>query len=150
MSEPTIRDVIAEMQTMARVAGQASVEDGNPLTAAADGRFADYCVKWADRLLAAPPGRQAGTASAEEGGYANGQERKDDVAWVIERDIASRRHYWTGEAPPRTCPWTEKHEDALRFSRRTDAERMLTWHCQNTGRVVEHVWVAPGTRQEDR
>ena len=51
MSDP-LKDVIAEMRTMAMVAGQASVETLNPVMAGADARFAEYCSKWADRLAA--------------------------------------------------------------------------------------------------
>lgn len=76
----------------------------------------------------------------------------DESAWLIERDHASTLLYWTGRAihrepadPDRLGEWSPDNRRALRFARRTDAECMLTWHCQDNGRVVEHLWVARAT-----
>lgn len=60
-----------------------------------------------------------------------------EFAWVIERDIHSRLHYWAGRD---SNDWRPGHADALRFARRADAELMLTYHCGGVGRVVEHGW----------
>jgi len=73
-------------------------------------------------------------------------------AWLIERDHASTPLYWTGRAihrapsdPDRLGEWSPDVNRAVRFARRTDAACMLTWHCQDQGRVVEHMWVGgPG------
>lgn len=74
----------------------------------------------------------------------------DETAWVIERDIAGRLHYWTGRViqreaggePDRLGEWSERHEDARRFARKSDAACMLTWHCDDLGRVAEHMWAS--------
>ena len=65
-----------------------------------------------------------------------------ELAWVIERDIASKLHYWTGEPYQRIC-WRDSHVFARRFARREDANCMLTWHLGDIGRVVQHSWSDP-------
>lgn len=60
-------------------------------------------------------------------------------AWVIERDIFSRLHYWAGRRPD---DWRADPAEALRFARRADAELMLTYHCEGIGRVSEHIWLS--------
>lgn len=65
-----------------------------------------------------------------------------ETAWLIERDINSVLHYWTGRVIDgrEIGAWSPNHLDARRFARREDAACMLTWHCGDVGRVAEHVW----------
>jgi hypothetical protein len=63
----------------------------------------------------------------------------DETGWVIEQYIASELYYWTGD--PKNW-WSPDNLRALRFARKTDAERMQTWHADCVGRVVEHMWCA--------
>lgn len=69
----------------------------------------------------------------------------DESAWLIERDIDSVLHYWTGRVIDgrEIGAWSVNHLDARRFARREDAACMLTWHCGDVGRVVAHLWMAP-------
>lgn len=48
-------DVVAEMRTMAMVAGHAGVEGPADSRAAADLTFAEHCTRWADRLEGKQP-----------------------------------------------------------------------------------------------
>lgn len=66
----------------------------------------------------------------------------DESAWLIERDIDSVLHYWTGRVIDgrEIGAWSVNHLDARRFARREDAACMLTWHCGDVGRVAEHMW----------
>lgn len=66
----------------------------------------------------------------------------DESAWLIERDINSVLHYWTGRVIDgrEIGAWSPNHLDARRFARREDAACMLTWHCGDVGRVAEHMW----------
>lgn len=64
-----------------------------------------------------------------------------ETAWVIERDIDGRLFYWNGR-PAEEQQWTPNHEIAVRFTRQSDADAMLSWHCCGEGRVVEHVWIS--------
>lgn len=45
-----IAQQVQELRTLQMVAGQSAVEQRDPLMAQADGRFAEYCRKWADAL----------------------------------------------------------------------------------------------------
>ncbi|MHB1260356.1 MAG: hypothetical protein ACYC2H_01435 [Thermoplasmatota archaeon] len=65
-----------------------------------------------------------------------------ELAWLIERDINSVLHYWTGRVIDgrEIGAWSPNHLDARRFARREDAACMLTWHCGDLGRVAEHMW----------
>ena len=83
-----------------------------------------------ERIEAAIAAYQAASGEARD---------KDHYAWVIEQYRGSILFYWTG-APH--SPWDDDHMRALRFSRRQDAECMLSWHCDGVGRVVEHGWMA--------
>lgn len=60
-----------------------------------------------------------------------------EYGWVIEKYLHSALYYWTGD--PKN-PWQTDNLKALRFARRTDAERMQSWHCDGEGRVAEHGW----------
>lgn len=82
---------------------------------------------------------QSSSFSSVEGAAAALPSTPDEIAWLIERHIASKLHYWTGETRPN--PWTTDPNRALRFSRQTDANCMLTWHCEDNGRVVQHLWM---------
>jgi hypothetical protein len=59
--------------------------------------------------------------------------------WLIERHIAGVLHYWTGDRDR----WSSDVNDARRFARQEDAACMLTWHCGDIGRAVEHLWTKP-------
>lgn len=64
--------------------------------------------------------------------------------WLIERHFHSVLHYWTGRpalterGSANLGVWTTNIKEAMRFSRRGDAEVMLTWHCEGIGNVVQH------------
>ena len=75
-------------------------------------------------------------AAADAGASDDGEQ----FAWVIERHIHSQLYYWTGR---NSNDWNSDHRNALRFARRSDAELMLTYHCEGVGRVVEHGWLQP-------
>ena len=64
----------------------------------------------------------------------------ETTAWLIERHIDSRLHYWTGRLAKEQMCWSSKVTDAVRFARRTDAESILSWHLEGVGNVVEHGW----------
>lgn len=57
-----------------------------------------------------------------------------ECEWLIERDFGGELHYWTGR--PFGGTWSVAVNDARLFSRRIDASCMLTWHCQDIGRVI--------------
>jgi nitroreductase len=65
---------------------------------------------------------------------------REESAWLIERHIGGVLYYWTGR--PKIGEWSTDVNDARRFSRREDASCMLTWHCDDIGRAVEHLWLA--------
>ena len=71
---------------------------------------------------------------------------QSETAWLIERDIDSMLHYWTGRVIDgrEIGAWSVNHLDARRFARREDAACMLTWHCGGNGRVAEHMWSPVG------
>lgn len=48
-----LEELLADLRTMAQVAGQASLEALNSDDAAADAKFAEYATRWADKLALA-------------------------------------------------------------------------------------------------
>lgn len=60
-----------------------------------------------------------------------------EFAWVIERGDSPPHSptYWTG--PDR---WSQDHQDAVRFARKQDAERVACHTGQGYHRVAEHGW----------
>ncbi len=63
----------------------------------------------------------------------------DETGWVIE--CGTEPQYWTGRGPD---TWSRKHEDAIRFARRDDAEIVRSWIVKPGGpyaRAVQHGWV---------
>ena len=61
----------------------------------------------------------------------------DEIGWLIERYQHSVLHYWTGDKDH----WSMDSIGAVRFSRREDAEKMLSWYFDGKGKVAEHMWV---------
>ncbi len=59
-----------------------------------------------------------------------------ETAWVVEQQHLAGLVYWCGFG------WSSKHEDALRFARKCDAETMNNKFHLN-GVAVEHMWCAP-------
>lgn len=68
------------------------------------------------------------------------QAKDEESGWVIESHFASQLHYWTGKPNGWLGAWDTSHGMAVRFARRTDAECMPSWHLQDMGRVVFHIW----------
>lgn len=72
---------------------------------------------------------------------------KRETAWVLE----GGNGYWTGHDLWNLNP---DHNEACRFARRDDAERVRCWLIQNEGvagrvfstaiRATEHVWLGDG------
>ena len=68
----------------------------------------------------------------------------DQVGWVIERYSGDTLHYWDGRGLadyPRPGGFSRKHEDAIRFARKEDAEAILFRLLDGNGRAVEHMWM---------
>lgn len=65
------------------------------------------------------------------------QEEKDEHGWVIEKKDSevAQPIYWAG-----LDQWSQYHEDAIRFARKLDAERVAT-KIGLGHRVAEHIWV---------
>lgn len=61
------------------------------------------------------------------------------AAFVIEDTGGASPSYWTGQGPDK---WSFNHDDAMRFSRKQDAERALGWlvPAKHYTRVSEHIW----------
>ncbi len=62
---------------------------------------------------------------------------KDEIGYVIERDINSELHYWAGKD---VKDFRTGHADAIRFSRFQDGTTVLAWMLGGHGRVVQHMW----------
>ena len=65
----------------------------------------------------------------------------EDFAWVIERGDSrpSQPTYWAGIAATHST-WSEDHMDAVRFSRKQDAEKVACGLGQGYHRVCDHGW----------
>ena len=59
--------------------------------------------------------------------------------WLIETYKNSRTVYYTGQTL--VGAWSVKPDDAVRFCRQQDAEKILAWQLDSEGRVTEHMWV---------
>ena len=63
-----------------------------------------------------------------------------ETAWLIERELAGRPHYWSGGVV-----WTADVGEAVRFARQEDGRRALEgmgrWSL--TAKVTEHMWCDP-------
>ncbi len=73
------------------------------------------------------------------------------VAWVIETGAGT---YWAGREHD---DFTEDHNDAVRFARRDDAERVRCWLIQSRNkslslacRASEHVWIGSEDKHHER
>lgn len=66
----------------------------------------------------------------------------EQPCYLIERYILNTLHFWSGRFAD-VRGFTTKSEDALRFARTEDANVVLAWLLDGSGRVVEHLWVAP-------
>lgn len=73
------------------------------------------------------------------------------VAWLIERYIHNRIHYWSagGGGHGRSDGFSDRYEDAVRFSRFEDAAVVLSRLCEGYGRVAQHAWI-DGVRCEHK
>lgn len=85
--------------------------------------------------------REAAALKKEAAALKERMARFDEIGWVIERHIHNVLHYWAGRDK---TDWRLDHMEAVRFSRRADAEFMLTYHCEGVGRVADHMWVKSG------
>lgn len=65
---------------------------------------------------------------------------KHNTAWLIESTFASTRpQWWNGTPEGQFIPFTSDANEAVRFARRIDAERVATF--MHMVRVNEHVWL---------
>jgi len=76
-----------------------------------------------------------------------------EVGYVIERYHHSILEYFDGHACPGPStqafyPWSEKHENAVRFARAEDASIIQAWFLKGEGRVVQHLWAVAPPPQE--
>ena len=64
-----------------------------------------------------------------------------EFAWVIESG-ANPPEYWNGRALDRSA-FTSRHDEAVRFARREDAEVVRCWLVKGGEycRAVEHGWM---------
>lgn len=72
-----------------------------------------------------------------------------ETGWVIERGDSSpaKPKYWAAgqREAERTSAWTSNHMEAIRFARKTDAEKTATRLFPNIGiRIAEHEWETSG------
>ena len=69
----------------------------------------------------------------------------NEFAWVIEDTSLANLQYWTGRGAD---GWSFDHADAMRFSRKEDAERALGWivPARHYTRVAEHGWMTPNVK----
>lgn len=68
------------------------------------------------------------------------KEPRDETAWVLE---SAGPKYWDGRGL-RPENFTKKHEDAIRFSRKEDAETIRCWLLDPLHRLLasrEHMWL---------
>ena len=67
---------------------------------------------------------------------------KDEVAWLVEN---GRLEWWTGKKAGSDAEFTNKIDDAMRFSRAEDAERARCYLLEPIARHLrstEHMWCA--------
>ena len=70
-----------------------------------------------------------------------------ETAWLIE-ESASGPVWWTGKRPGTEDQWSRDSLEAVRFSRRGDADRArLTLPDGHLAKVTEHMWLA-ATKEE--
>ena len=67
-----------------------------------------------------------------------------ETGWVIEKGDSpvSKPLYWTGAVNP--LSWSDDHLEAVRFSRKEDAERFVEMcfdiEAEKDSRICEHEW----------
>lgn len=83
----------------------------------------------------------------QQQGYRLVRDEKDDedMAWLIEREDSdpAAPKYWSGKDrdPTRYSAWTSNHQQAIRFSRKIDAERVVSRALKGVAvRICEHGW----------
>lgn len=69
----------------------------------------------------------------------------NETGWVIERGDSEpfAPTYWAGIEDR----WSQDHQDAIRFARKCDAERISARMRYPNNRVCEHVWYSPATAE---
>lgn len=70
---------------------------------------------------------------------------REDMAWLIERGDSdpAEPKYWSGtdRDPSRFSAWTSNHQQAIRFARKIDAERVASRALKGVAvRICEHSW----------
>lgn len=64
----------------------------------------------------------------------------EELGWVIEKNFGGILYYWDGRATI-SSGWTKNNLDAIRFSRKEDAEKVLVGILDGLGKVAEHMWI---------
>lgn len=94
-----------------------------------------------DRLTASPKAVPDSTPTAEP-------PKTDEVAWLIElKPSVSATPTYYGQTDEGVIGWTSDNLRAVRFSRREDAERVISCEAYTEAFACEHMWVASGRKR---
>ena len=61
-------------------------------------------------------------------------EHKEEFGWLIENDWNERPEWW------RPLKWTTDANEAVRFARKEDAERVIREMLFANAHATEHIW----------